>query len=825
MALMNLKSNLSWYGKKAPTTNYFDNQDAKGFEAKKQALSPSDYTGISGQVGGMTYKHTGKTAFGMADTETGVNFFFDTTTGEELGAKGFTTNLQPLAPSQFIGIQGEPGAMRYINLSSYANLANNLRFEKDTWVRGTTGNFTTKFSQPDADFVIVPPAARGWDNEGNQIITHTQPTPAANSFKINHGLGGRKSQGGPGHPFTNIGGYGPYDWKPESHIGWHADNTYSDTIKNNKKTGLADTYTNNTPIDDMYNKFNLREDAFNPSYIKHPLILRGIQKEGETDPQRWGFEGTTAGYISSTLDLPRGGILTAGHRALLDTVRIAKFIASPKGLAWSVKQFGMHLMNPNTENTVGLPRKPLGKNSPKLWTPINTLLQPLAGLAGMHVRRSGLFPVDIGVIAGADPHNYEDILKQNTTPETNRLARMRTEFQTTRYERPNESILLGMIDAANQLNPINNTGGGLLSGLTGTNSLLGIGTSIKLKRPTLERSNFMNLGQYNDLNTLQKLPSSTQYIFNHNHYGMPYQSQFDNLSLSLFNTADRADFDEGFNFAAMRGRNQFLNIKKSLAQLSRETGLRTDTFSLFGQKGPWVKEQGGGDSESTGTKLTKLDDYKRMAYGQIPERPAGTIKVVDFGQISYHDGKPKSFDIDAKYAGKDNFGKAIKSISEVNESSDKGLIKFIIGSTQFRAYIGSISDSFAPGWDGAEDQGRADQRYQYTSFERTLSVDFIVPSFNKEDYKTQWKKLKALALYTYPSYGGSGFYNTAQNVTIGDMFKRKPMIITDLSYDWDNETPWEISSGNAAPMITNVSVSFTVLGVRPGKGDKVYNHI
>ena len=77
----------------------------------------------------------------------------------------------------------------------------------------------------------------------------------------------------------------------------------------------------------------------------------------------------------------------------------------------------------------------------------------------------------------------------------------------------------------------------MLSGLTGTNSLLGIGTSIKLKRPTLERSNFMNLGQYNDLNTLQKLPSSTQYIFNHNHYGMPYQSQFDNLSLSLFNTA------------------------------------------------------------------------------------------------------------------------------------------------------------------------------------------------------------------------------------------------------------------------------------------------
>lgn len=818
MALMNLKSNLSWYGKKPTTTNVMSDKDASGFTPNQQALSPSRFIGITGVPGAMLYNYKGESPFVKADTEIGVNFIFDTTTGKEAGAKGFTTNLQVGDPSQFLGIIGAPGAMHYNITSPAADISQNLRYERNTWTRGATGNYTTKFSQPDKDYVISPPDAKGWDVNGNQIISHDFPTPSANSFNINNGLGSRKAQGAVGHPFPN-GTEGVYDWKPSAHTGWHQENKYSDTIQSLKTLGLADTYTNNTPIDDMYNKFNLREDAFNPSYIKQPYILRGIQKEGESDPQRYGFEGTTAGYISSTLDLPRGGILTAGHRALLDTLRVAKFMVSPKGLAWSVKQFGLHLMNPNTEGTSGLPRKPLGKNSPKLWTPINTLLQPLAGLAGMHVRRSGLFPVDIGVIAGATPHNYEDVLAQNTTPETNRLARMRSEHLTVRYERPNEQgIALGLIDSFQQLNPLNDTGGGLLSGFTGPGSLLGIGSSFKMKRPFLERTNFMNLGMYNDTNAHQGLQSSMIYTFNHNHYGMPYQSQFDDNSLTLFNLSDRPDFDDGLNFPGERGgKFKFLNIKKSLKQLSEEIGTKDEL-------GPWVEEQGGGISTSTGNGLTKLDDYKRMAYGKIPKRPAGTTKIIDFGQISYIDGKRKSLDIDGEYTGKDNFAKAIKSIQQLDDA-DTSLVKFIIGNTTFRAYISSLSDSFAPGWDGAEDQGRADPRYQYTNFERTLSVDFAVVSFNKEDYIKQWKNLKSLALQTYPQYGGSGFYNTASNVTIGDMFKRVPMIITDLSYDFDNEMPWEISKGKAAPMYANVSISFTVLGSKPTKGSKVYNHI
>ena len=55
MALMDLKSNLSWYGKKPPTVNNLSNNDAPGFTAKRQELSPSEFKGIQGEQ----YTHTG----------------------------------------------------------------------------------------------------------------------------------------------------------------------------------------------------------------------------------------------------------------------------------------------------------------------------------------------------------------------------------------------------------------------------------------------------------------------------------------------------------------------------------------------------------------------------------------------------------------------------------------------------------------------------------------------------------------------------------------------------------------------------------------------
>ena len=60
MALKDLKSDLSWYGKK-PRTNVITDNDAKGFVPNKEKeLLKSDYTGVKD----LSYIHTGKKGLG-----------------------------------------------------------------------------------------------------------------------------------------------------------------------------------------------------------------------------------------------------------------------------------------------------------------------------------------------------------------------------------------------------------------------------------------------------------------------------------------------------------------------------------------------------------------------------------------------------------------------------------------------------------------------------------------------------------------------------------------------------------------------------------------
>ena len=162
----------------------------------------------------------------------------------------------------------------------------------------------------------------------------------------------------------------------------------------------------------MYNKFNLRDDATpNPGYAKQPFILRGIQRKGSSDPQRWGLGTTTVGKIFSTFDLPRAGILTAAERSAIDVARIGKFLISPKGIGFLARQYGYQLMNPNTENALGLS---IGLPATQLYNPLSAPGQALVnGIlgSGKFTRHSGLTNLPFG--GGG---NYE------TTKKTQRFA-------------------------------------------------------------------------------------------------------------------------------------------------------------------------------------------------------------------------------------------------------------------------------------------------------------------------------------------------------------------------------------------------------------------
>ena len=917
MALVDLKSDLSWYGKK-PAVNFMKSTDARGFTTNEQELSPSRYAGVQGVPGSMQYRHTGDRDLGKITT-------VDTMINDN--AFGFTAFQQPLSPSLFTGIGGSPGSMFYmhngvqglgdIGTTDYFDNTTAIGFTPNaqplgsgklpsqfTGVGETTLTFTHNGSQElgvlgegytpnanrnDTHFILnddqtITVDVKGFDNQGGYTIgrniTSEDGFAVDKNSLSDRGIAKRKSQGGTGFPFSNELGFGPYNWKPAAHLGWHIDNKYGKFTGNqteqsaNANYGLALSYTENSPIEDIYNKLNLRDDATpNPGYVKQPFILRGIQKKGKTDPSRWGFGGTTAGNISSTFDLPRGGVLTAIERAAVDVARIGKFLISPRGIAYSVRQFGYQLMNPNVESIDGFPKNPISPNSTKLWTPINTIASVLGNVAGAHVRRHGLLPIDIpGFGTGLlSPSNYGDVHKERSDKvNSNRLVRVRGDLMRLGSSRPTGDLLsfglsAGVEALKNEL-PFINTLGNLFTAKTGPNSMLGIGKTLLkgVKMDNTQRTNLIAiLNLYHDKQP--GLLDRSRYTFNYYYFGNSYTKSPTTGYLP-------EDFDEGIHFPANRGKTEGFSVipsksdyneKISLAQ--RVSGKKTSEFvpnatpgeNFIGpqQIDPIESFDGGGKSSNLPpgeTTPTILTDYVKMSYGKVRELAnsrtlsKNVTNIINHGQRSAV-GDP-NYDVEKEgngqtYQGKDNFFNAIDNLNLVDISPNDGLIPLKFESAylkqdtgeaegdskiiSFRAYISSFNDSFAPGFDSTPDQGRADARYLYSGFERNVSVDFVVVAFNKEDFDLQWKKLQALAKLTYPIYGDNGFYGDFCKLTIGKVFNKMPAYITDLSYDWDNETPWEINADRQAPMYTNVSVSLNILHTKKPSATTtaVYNHI
>jgi len=651
---------------------------------------------------------------------------------------------------------------------------------------GTTspGPYKTPPSRTDTKFKgtddVPYVSTGGYEFQGIALISPVQRF-AGDSFLIDdvtfsdRGLASRKAQFGTGTKFP-IGPSGQIHSFDQVRTGFTVSAKYGEVYSNQSKKGLADTYTVNSPIDDMYNKFNLRDDATPNSYIKHPLILRGIQRQGKTDNQRWGLD--VGPGMSGAFDIPRGGIITAANRTLIDVARHAKFLASPRGIGFLAKQVGYQLMNPKAET--------------RLYNPLS--LGSLAPI--VHINRQFGTDED-GIMYGLVSKLAGDKIGYGTQAPS-------WGIQGSTLHTDLKEELFGSVNSLGHSHFIGSEILTLSSKFGGPGSVLGIGgTSIKRWEDT------SIYAQHNVEREFQLGYGYEHYINRINHYANPYQNtrgeQTTFTILDIDNNKGSKTKSIGRS-AEKPGHDPYgLLTHKSLKSLASKKQTRLDgSRTLF---------DGGGKS----TPPDPLEDgnivhdYKRMAYGAIPKREVGIKKILDFRETVQSQA----------IGGVQRWGED-KRIDVLDASIDKSLIKFKFGTINFKAYIGSLNDSFAPSWSGMADQGRADPRYLYNGFERTMTLDFLVPIMTQADRIPIWNKLERLAQLTYPVYGDEGFHGSSVQVTIGDLFVKKQMIITDLGYSWDTESPWEIDSGHQAPMYTNVSLSFTVLGYKPSSVSAVY---
>ena len=119
----------------------------------------------------------------------------------------------------------------------------------------------------------------------------------------------------------------------------------------------------------------------------------------------------------------------------------------------------------------------------------------------------------------------------------------------------------------------------------------------------------------------------------------------------------------------------------------------------------------------------------------------------------------------------------------------------------FRATVKAISEGNTAFWDELRFIGRADQLYSYNGFSRTLTFSFNVVINSITELLPTWKKINYIASAVKPSN-----YTTGQKVaqkfnrfivppmfmiTIGDLYKFQPMVITSINVNIPDDASWE----------------------------------
>ncbi len=568
-------------------------------------------------------------------------------------------------------------------------------------------------------------------------------------------------------------------------------------------------------LDRMYDKFNLKADSFNNGLglFRHPLILRGIQREGigKGEPQLWGI-----GRSSFDDGFIRGGAVTSTTRALIDVARVGGWLASVEGVLWSAKQVGLQRTN----------------KFGKIWTPANMLTAVGSQHIGLKPDRSGLIGLDVtGKYKKAILSGYKDKLESMYKFD---LPLLNNSLVAVGLPFPMQTDLLGGFD-----------------------SVYGIGTTFTTRFENTFIGDFIqnDYANYTEptftgtVNPLKPLDAIKYASGVSNAY---YQPDLE-LTTRDINKVDESD-------GSLKSKSQNSRFNGGLGSGTDNRGSHT------------LNENGSADNTKSAKEI--IQDYTTLSYGQI--RTISNERVTgNTSNLSENDfrSKNESEKIKTRAEKEDwdnnninkrvNFGNPGENPIESNKKTDRtewfntakegdrydkvnatnldeetnDLVHLWFkaegsgSKVQFRGTAKGITETFSPSWESIKYNGRADQAYKYTTFERSLSFNFQVYATSRIEMKPMWKKLQYLSTMTMPQYGeANGYQGTLVEFRLGSLYNGKLAFIESLSYNMSDETPWEISMLGSnepigeLPMGIDVSIGLKILGnVRPELGKKVYD--
>ena len=516
-----------------------------------------------------------------------------------------------------------------------------------------------------------------------------------------------------------------------------------------------------------------------------------------------------------------------------------------------------------------------------MWTPINTLASAIGAHIGFHPNRHGFTPFDIKKGGYEGVQNAKAVLGAagdiglGLSP----LPSLLTDNRLVALY--GESFKLGRNGFNESQSSKNPTGGWLFNSISlgGTNSVYGLIPNGKFPYRNEDTRDEKivykpNIIVERDRTKYYKTKYSPYTIFNQ--YGRESEAGI----IIKADNKNSTDQQANHPIKSPKKAGKISDTERLFGLFKKlQPGASDDSKYAFGGGGIPKEDDNGatliarnalgqdiGYTRDAGETITQ---YETIAYGNLPDRVAGDVEFHDFrslltetpddpktneskraknanykehninkrvgfgdtGRVANGEDRIRWWNTSPKSEGFLNrFDKV--NAAEVGAAEVNDLVHLWFRAdggqkVQFRGTVSGITDTFAPSWNAVKYNGRADQAYNYSTFERSLSFSFKVMATSRVEMKPIWNKLSYLSTMTMPKYGGdSGYQGTLIYFRLGSLYNNKLAFIESLTYSISDEVAWEISPKGTdnplgeIPKMVDVSIGLKILGnSRPAVGE------
>ena len=271
--------------------------------------------------------------------------------------------------------------------------------------------------------------------------------------------------------------------------------------------------------------------------------------------------------------------------------------------------------------------------------------------------------------------------------------------------------------------------------------------------------------------------------------------------------------------------------------------ISTWTQELFEQQ----PKNTGIDLESFETKIPNVDTNN-----QIPKSPSYVTKNIETrvnlgnpgkrGNIkNYTIGKNGTGLVENQYNALDKITAmplySSEAVTQDKQGFKNDLVKFRIGVVDnkdpnlktyihFRAFINSFSDNYSAKWGSQNFMGRAESFYKYEGFDRSISMGWTVAAQSKQELIPMYQKLNYLASVCAPDYSSNGYMQgNLITLTVGGWCYEQTGIMTGLTLDVPNDSPWEIAINDKGDYDASVKELPMIIKVSGFKFNPIHNFV